>query len=107
MYFPGHVDPGESEHETALRETEEEAGLSKNQFTILENFQKVLNYEVRGKPKKVVYWLSELKDPDTIIRLSNEHQRFEWLNLPEAKAYANYEDLQQTLQEAEDFIQKS
>lgn len=33
-YYAGHVDPGESDWETALRETKEEAGLSVNDLEV-------------------------------------------------------------------------
>ncbi|XP_019640473.1 PREDICTED: uncharacterized protein LOC109482222 [Branchiostoma belcheri] len=80
----GHVDPGESDLQTALRETQEEAGLSAEHFHIMENFKKVLEYNVRGKPKTVIYWLAELKNSDTPVVLSDEHQKYEWLGLEEA-----------------------
>uniref|UniRef100_A0A8C6YAC7 Bis(5'-nucleosyl)-tetraphosphatase [asymmetrical] n=1 Tax=Naja naja TaxID=35670 RepID=A0A8C6YAC7_NAJNA len=100
----GHVDPGEDDLGTALRETQEEAGLASSQFTILEGFKKELNYVVSGKPKTVVYWLAELKDQDTEIQLSSEHQAFRWLTLSEACRLAKYKDMQGTLQEAHLFL---
>ncbi|XP_032069807.1 bis(5'-nucleosyl)-tetraphosphatase [asymmetrical]-like [Thamnophis elegans] len=100
----GHVDPGEDDLCTALRETQEEAGLTSAQFTILEGFKKELNYVVRGKPKTVVYWLAELKDQDTEVKLSSEHQAFRWLTLTEACRLAEYEDMQGTLREAHLFL---
>ena len=54
----GHVDPGENDFQTALRETEEEAGLKEHQLKILTDFKKELNYEVSKKPKVVIYWLA-------------------------------------------------
>lgn len=41
-YPAGHVDPGESDIETALRETKEEAGLSTKDLILIESFKKVL-----------------------------------------------------------------
>lgn len=104
----GHVDPGESELQTALRETEEEAGLKQEDFIMYQNFQRTLNYEVQGKPKRVVYWLSELRDPNTPIKLSDEHIDFKWLNLALALNYVEkYKDFQQVLNEAESFIKSN
>ena len=80
----GHVDPGESDMQTALRETEEESGLKAASLNVLENIQKTLNYEVRGKPKTVIYWPAEVKDYNVPIRLSNEHQDFKWLAIDSA-----------------------
>ena len=77
----GHVDPGESDVETAFRETEEEAGLTKAHLNFIEDGRQVLKYNVRGSPKTVIYWLAELKDYSTPVRLSHEHQAFRWLSV--------------------------
>lgn len=80
----GHVDPGESDEETAFRETEEEAGLKKEHLNFVEDVRKVLKYNVRGAPKTVIYWLAELKDYLTPVRLSDEHQAYRWLTVESA-----------------------
>uniref|UniRef100_UPI002540129A bis(5'-nucleosyl)-tetraphosphatase [asymmetrical] n=1 Tax=Euleptes europaea TaxID=460621 RepID=UPI002540129A len=100
----GHVDPGEDDLQTALRETQEEAGLDPSQFTILEGFKKELNYTVRGKPKSVIYWLAEMKDSDVEVKLSSEHQAFRWLPLNEACELSGYQDMQATIREAHRFL---
>lgn len=108
LIFSGHVDPGETELQTALRETEEEAGLKERDFTMYTEFQRTLNYEVQGKPKRVVYWLSELKNPNTPVTLSDEHIDFKWLNLPQALNYVEkYKDFQQVLNDADTFIKSN
>ena len=91
--------------QTALRETQEEAGFTKDQFRILDGFKKTLHYEVRGKPKRVVYWLAELSNPESPVILSDEHQGFEWAELKRAMQLAEYQDLQETLRDADQFIQ--
>lgn len=40
IFFTGHVDPGEDEAQTALREVEEESGYKKDDL-ILHNFEQV------------------------------------------------------------------
>lgn len=80
--------------------------MTKDKLKIFENFQAVLHYEARGKPKKVVLWLSELIDPTTPIRLSYEHTDFKWLALNEACALLKYNDLQKALHDAEEYIRK-
>ncbi|XP_031564543.1 bis(5'-nucleosyl)-tetraphosphatase [asymmetrical]-like [Actinia tenebrosa] len=82
----GHVDPGESDLQTALRETEEEAGY-KEQDLNLSSIKKTLHYDVRGVPKTVVYWLAELKEYNNPVRLSQEHQDFKWLGFGEARDF--------------------
>lgn len=103
----GHVESGETEQEAALRETEEEAGISKDTLNIYEQFLAELNYEVRNRPKRVVYWLAELRNPDTKVKLSKEHQDMKWLGIKEALEIAKYEDLKQALSKADEFIRTS
>lgn len=90
---------------TALRETEEEAGLQPSQFHIEDGFRKELNYKVNDKPKTVIYWLAELKDRNAQVTLSHEHRDYRWLRLQEALTYAGYQDMQDTLNEAYQFLQ--
>ena len=105
VIFPGHVDPGESEIETAYRETKEEAGLNQNHLKIFEKFKKTLNYEVSNVPKRTVYWLAELKDPNTKVKLSDEHTTFEWCTLDRAlELISRFVDMQEMMKEAEQFI---
>ncbi|KAI1904650.1 hypothetical protein AGOR_G00007870 [Albula goreensis] len=100
----GHVDPGEDDMTTALRETQEEAGLGEAQLQIVEGFLSELKYEVRGRSKDVLYWLAELKDPKTAVRLSEEHQDYRWAGLEEACTLAGYKDLQHALKDAHSFL---
>ncbi|CAG5029827.1 unnamed protein product [Parnassius apollo] len=95
----GHVDPGESDWVTALRETKEEAGLSENDLEIYQGISKTLNYQVKGKPKSVLYWLAKLKNPDKSVTLSEEHQDLKWLPLHDAQELSGYEDMKQLLSE--------
>ena len=60
---------------------------------------KVLNYKVNGKPKVVVYWLAKLKNPETKVLLSDEHQDLKWLPLKEAQEISGYDDMKLLLSE--------
>ncbi|KAJ8395565.1 hypothetical protein AAFF_G00030460 [Aldrovandia affinis] len=100
----GHVDPGEDDMATALRETQEEAGLGLGQLRIVEGFLSELRYEVQGRPKEVLYWLAELKDPGTAVALSEEHQDYRWAGLEEACTLAGYKEMQDALQDAHQFL---
>jgi len=79
----GHVDPGESDLETALRETKEEAGYEEQDLNMT-CVKKTLHYEVRGRPKTVIYWLAELKEYNKPVQLSDEHQDYKWLTFDAA-----------------------
>ena len=56
--FPkGHVEPGESERETAARETREETGVL---IRFVDGFRETTHYSpARGVEKEVVYFLAE------------------------------------------------
>lgn len=103
----GHVDAGEDDLTTAWRETQEEAGLGKQQLRLVDGFLQRLHYQVRGKEKEVLYWLAELRDPRIKIRLSDEHQDYRWVKLDEACRLAKYTDLQDTLQNVQHFLEKA
>lgn len=54
---------------------------------------------MKGKPKVVVYWLAKLRNPDTKVLLSDEHQDLKWLPLKEAQEISGYDDMKQLLLE--------
>lgn len=101
MVLPGHVDPGEDDLTTALRETKEEAGLGAEHLKVIDGFVQELRYEVRGRPKEVLYWLAELRNPEAAVTLSDEHRDYRWVPLEEACRLAGYKDLQETLRAAQ------
>ncbi|XP_064621107.1 bis(5'-nucleosyl)-tetraphosphatase [asymmetrical]-like [Lineus longissimus] len=102
----GHVDPGESELETAMRETEEEAGLKRNDYKVISGFKKTLHYHVGGNLKRVEYWLAELKNPETPVILSDEHQDYKWLEITDAQKYVFYKEMQDALAAAHEYVLK-
>lgn len=102
----GHVDPGEDEFTTALRETEEEAGYSAQDLIIYKEHQQIINYAVKGKPKRVVYWLAKL-DPYKEPKLSEEHIELAWDTYPEAIKRANFTEFNQMLSKFDEIIRKN
>ena len=107
MLLLGHVDPGETDYQTALRETKEEAGFDESSFTVIPDFKCELNYNVnnhrdgKNRPKVVTYWCAELNDCNGKVIMSNEHQAFKWLALQEAKEQSGFKDFNECLDKCE------
>lgn len=90
--FAGHVDPGEDDFTTALRETREEAGYTIDDLKIYEEQSKTLIYKVKGQRKEVIYWLAEIANVDKDPILSDEHTEFRWLTKDAAIQLSGYSD---------------
>lgn len=81
----GHCEPNETYLETALRETEEETGITRNQITIDDRFEFVFSYPVTYRrwgdevfKKKVKYFLGFV-DEQPQLKLT-EHESAEWFD---------------------------
>ena len=79
----GHVDPGETNMECALRELEEETGIEAQDLIIDPDFKYKQKYMVtskrtKGKPKKkkLIIYIAKLVRP-TELKLT-EHESSEW-----------------------------
>lgn len=99
--FPkGHVEPGETELETARREAEEETGL--DGLDPLPGFREEIAYPVERKgrryEKQAVYFLAKVEDGEP--RLSDEHTGYGWLGLAEARARLPHENARGVLRAA-------
>jgi bis(5'-nucleosidyl)-tetraphosphatase len=98
------VDPGESDFQTALRETLEESGYLESDLKIYQDYKIELNYLVKNKPKIVIYWLAELINLEKDPKLSEEHTEFKFLSKSEAKIISGYEDFSKMLDHFENVI---
>uniref|UniRef100_A0A069DN41 Bis(5'-nucleosyl)-tetraphosphatase [asymmetrical] n=1 Tax=Panstrongylus megistus TaxID=65343 RepID=A0A069DN41_9HEMI len=101
----GHVEKGEDDLTAAYRETDEEAGIKRNQISI-QDFKDELHYCVDGKPKIVTYWLAELIDKEFEICISHEAQQYKWAEISEACRLAHFPDMQALLKRAFDHVTK-
>jgi 8-oxo-dGTP diphosphatase len=82
----GKLDPGESFEDAALREIDEETGL----LTRLVRELPAVNYEVRGRPKVVRYWLMEVESDPGFVP-NDEVDELRWLGPSEASALLSYD----------------
>ncbi|MDP4121329.1 MAG: NUDIX domain-containing protein [Bacillota bacterium] len=100
--FPkGHMEEGEDEVQTALRELKEETGLD---VRIFEGFREISDYCPYGNIKKrVVFFLAESKDNHVIIQ-QKEIDNFVWATFDDAKKLCCFENDQRVIQKAKEFL---
>lgn len=105
-FVKGHVEKNESERQTVLRETEEEAGIT--DLTYIEGYREPISYFYRraGRTvrKEVVFYLLQTKTE--AVRLSREHVGFDWLTYDKAMERLTYKNAKDTLQKAHEFLEK-
>lgn len=105
--FPkGHVEKGEEEKETVLRELEEETGISEVEF-IPGYRQRIDYYFYRGEQKinkEVYFYLG--KTSEKKVQISHEHRDYKWLTYEEAMATLTFQNARNILKEAKQFLQE-
>ena len=102
--FPkGHIDDGETEIQTALRELEEETGIV--QVKVVDGFRDTITYTFSGGQeqigKEVVFFLATTKESK--VTLSHEHIDYSWLDFDSAFSRLTYDTARQVLQNAIEF----
>jgi len=100
--FPkGHVELGESEIQTALREVREETGL---QIQLLKGFRHCVEYYPKPNIRKqVIYFLGNTQD-ETIIPQEEEVNEACWLDWEEAYQRVTFENDRHLLSRATAFL---
>jgi 8-oxo-dGTP pyrophosphatase MutT (NUDIX family) len=105
-FVKGNIEADEEEKETVLRELEEETGISDGR--LIEGFRESINYIYkRGKQvfyKEVVFYLVATRTEE--VKLSYEHQGYDWLSYEDALARLTYKNARQVLEKAKSFYEK-
>jgi len=103
-FVKGKMENGETTHETALRETKEETGISDVEF--LDGFEEEIEYYFRAENqdihKKVIFFLGKTKTLDII--LSHEHLDFIWLDYDNALNKITYDNAKNLLKKSKKFL---
>ena len=106
-FVKGKMEKGETTHQTATRETEEETGIT--DVTYLENFEEWIeyNFQYQGElvQKKVVFFLAETKTEEIII--SHEHSGFIWTDYNSAMEKTTFDNAKTVLTKAQALLSKS
>ena len=105
--FPkGHMESGESELETAIRELKEETGISVN---VIPGFRRQIEYELRRIPdtvKQSVYFLGECIS-DNIVCQEAEVTEAGFFSYEDALKLLTFEETKNILEDAEKFLDKT
>jgi len=103
----GQIEKGEDEMTAAMRETREETGL---ELTFIGGFRKVVEYFYTRPGRErvhkfVTFFLAESKSKE--VKVSSEHQGYEWLSYEEAMRKVSYRSTRILLTSAENFIRRN
>jgi len=106
-FVKGKVEEGETSHETALRETKEETGISDIEF--IDGFEESVEYNFKFKSedihKIVVFFLAKTNEKK--ITLSHEHNDFVWLEYDDALKKTTFRNAKNVLSKTNEFLLNS
>jgi len=103
-FAKGNIEKGEDRQTSALRELQEEAGIT---AMVHDGFEYsysyfLIDYEGKKAYKTVYFFVGQAKS--TEVKLSHEHDDFVWLPLDEAVKKVTFREGQDLLKEAHTFI---
>ncbi len=105
-FVKGKMEKDETPHETAIRETKEETGISDVEF--IDGFEEEIEYyfyaENQEIHKKVIFFLGKTQTTKTV--LSHEHLDFIWLEFDNALSKTTYENAKNLLKKSKTFLDK-
>uniref|UniRef100_A0A075HNC5 Bis(5'-nucleosyl)-tetraphosphatase [asymmetrical] n=1 Tax=uncultured marine thaumarchaeote KM3_70_D05 TaxID=1456251 RepID=A0A075HNC5_9ARCH len=103
-FVKGKVEEGETPHETALRETKEETGISDIEF--IDGFEESVEYNFRFENKdihkKVTFFLAKTNEKK--ISISHEHNDFVWLEYDDALKKTTFRNAKNVLSKTNEFL---
>lgn len=102
--FPkGHVEEGETEEQTAIREVKEETGVD---IEILSNKRYYTSY-IKNETinKEVVYYLVKLINKDNESRQEEEISEIIWVDIEKAESVLTFDNMKELWNEAKNDFQ--
>lgn len=107
--FPkGHMEEGETEEQTTIRETQEETGIA--DLVFIPGFRKVIRYSYRSRGatvrKVVIYRIARTGIKEADVVLSHEHIGYEWWDYGKATSRLTFRNAKRILQEGHHHILK-
>jgi len=99
-FVKGKIEQGETLHQTAVRETKEETGISDLEF--VEGFEEKINYNFQFEgeliQKEVIFFLAKTKTHT--VNVSHEHLDYTWLDYENALEKVTYQNAKNILSKA-------
>lgn len=99
-FVKGKIEQGETLHQTAIRETKEETGISDLEF--VEGFEEKINYNFQFEgdliQKEVIFFLAKTKTQT--VNVSHEHLDYTWLDYENALEKVTYQNAKNILSKA-------
>ena len=106
-FVKGKMEKGETPHETAVRETKEETGIT--DVTFFDNFEEWIqyNFQFEGElvNKKVVFFLAETKSKD--VEISHEHLDYTWMDYVTAMEKTTFDNAKTVLSKSYALLTKT
>ena len=103
-FVKGKMEQGESTHQTAIREAQEETGIT--DITFVENFEEWIeyNFKYQGElvQKKVVFFLAETKTKE--IKISHEHSGYAWMDYNSSMDKTTFDNAKTVLTKAQNLL---
>jgi len=106
-FVKGKMEVNETTHQTAIRETKEETGIT--DLTFIENFEEWIeyNFQYQGEliHKKVVFFLAETRTKE--VKISHEHQNYTWIDYNTAMEKTTFDNAKTVLTRAQILLSKT
>ena len=103
-FVKGKMEKGETTNQTAVRETQEETGIT--DITFVKDFEEWIeyNFKYQGElvQKKVVFFLAETKTKE--IKISHEHSGYTWMDYNSAMEKTTFDNAKTVLTKAQKLI---
>ena len=103
-FVKGKMEKGESTSQTAVRETQEETGIT--DITFVKDFEEWIeyNFKYQGElvQKKVVFFLAETKTKE--IKISHEHSGYTWMDYNSAMEKTTFDNAKKVLTKAQKLL---